>query len=123
MQDCSSGVVDRMCTACNVNAADCMNLTALDYCIYKGDSERADLMVKNGARMDPVLLLRTKCKRYGAHVQRNQIGTRPQWYLDLQQRFATPLRRYDIIGAAACLLELHAGSPKSLAAQMRHPQR
>lgn len=68
MQDCSSGVVDRMCTACDVNAADCMNLTALDYCIYKGDSERADLMVKNGARMDPVLLLRTKCKRCGLMI-------------------------------------------------------
>ena len=52
-----------MCTACDVNAADSMNLTALDYCIFKGDSKLADLMVKNGARMDPVLLLRTKCKR------------------------------------------------------------
>jgi ankyrin repeat protein len=63
MQDCSSGVVDRLCTACDVNAVDSLNLTALDYCIYKGDNERADLMVKNGARMDPVLLLHTKCKR------------------------------------------------------------
>jgi ankyrin repeat protein len=65
MQDCSSGMVDRMCTACDVNAVDALNLTALDYCIYKGDSERADLMVKNGARMDPVLLLHMKCKRCG----------------------------------------------------------
>jgi hypothetical protein len=63
LQDCSSDMVDRMCTACDVNTADACHLTALDYCIYKGDAERADLMVKNGARMDPVLLLRTKCKR------------------------------------------------------------
>lgn len=63
MQDCSDSVVDRMCTACNINAADDAGLTALDYCIHKGNEAMAELMVKNGARMDPVLLLQARCKR------------------------------------------------------------
>eukprot|EP00892_Ulva_mutabilis_P006982 jgi/Ulvmu1/4656/UM002_0387.1 len=63
MWDCSDSIVDRMCTACDVNAADHAGLTALDYCIHKGDDMRAELMVKNGARMDPVLLLQKRCKR------------------------------------------------------------
>lgn len=63
MQDCNDSIVDRMCTACDINAADATGLTALDYCIHHGDDARAEMMVKNGARMDPVLLLRTRRKR------------------------------------------------------------
>jgi hypothetical protein len=63
LQDCDAQVIERMCTACNVNHADSNKLTALDYCIRRERSTQADLLVKNGARMDPILLLNTKRQR------------------------------------------------------------
>jgi hypothetical protein len=60
MQGCGKQLLERMCTACKLNAVDNWKHTALDYCIRKGDVAKSELMVKNGARVDPVLLLSTK---------------------------------------------------------------
>lgn len=65
-----------MCTACELNAADNWKHTALDYCIRKGEAAKSELMVKNGAHMDPVLLLYTKRTQY-AHRLRYGVAL---WY-------------------------------------------
>jgi hypothetical protein len=52
-----------MCIACHLNAVDKWEFSGLDYCIRRGATAKSELMVKNFAHMDPILLLHTKCKR------------------------------------------------------------
>lgn len=63
MQSSNNQMLDRLCTACQLNAADKWGLSALDYCTQREDTVKCELLVRNGAHMDRILLLHTKCRR------------------------------------------------------------
>lgn len=69
VQECSKRLLDRMCTAGDIDAADAWACTALDYCIKRKDAAKSALLAKWGARMDPVLLLHTKRERCARRLQ------------------------------------------------------
>ena len=90
-----------MCTASHVNARDDWKCTALDYLLQQARMTAANLMVRNGAHIDHVLMLQTRRYQLEREAERFTDGVRSGGEAD----------RTDADSASTCeeLLRRHVG--------------